>query len=410
MQNRIVRSALFVVAFLFLLLPSAAFAQSTLQPQNGKAEKSLSKEHCILEVRFEGLDTGTEDLETNQPRLSESEARKLFRENKIKFHTSLEIESAIQILKEWLFKYGYLDANVLVYENRFADSSRNLTFSIDKGTITRVTEIRFVGNKVFDSEELVGNLKQCLKDSWKIFDENHYIYCTRKNITPYALSKGYLNFKVENPKMQRNSSGLTITIPVEEGMRCRVGEIKIEGAKIFTQQQILEMIEQKPGDIADMKSLREFLFEKLNRIYADKGYVQFDAEIQPEYIEPTETEQDRKVNFTISFYEGNLFKIRNIEFLGVDAQTEQFLRQVLSVESGQAFNKTKFEKGIERINELNRFAHIDKDKDVELRTTDESVFESRTSFLNKPKLLIKPDKQDREEIFILDLIIRIREM
>ncbi len=135
--------------------------------------------------------------------------------------------------------------------------------------------VEFEGNKVFSSERLLKRLNLCLAkyaDSPDEYKANEFEYCLR-NVQSFLRSQGYLRSLVGEPKVQKTDDGLKITVPIEEGAFYRLGNIKLEGAKVFWPEQLLEMLNLKTGDVADGEAIGEWLSVRLKKAYADKGYI-----------------------------------------------------------------------------------------------------------------------------------------
>jgi outer membrane protein assembly factor BamA len=164
-------------------------------------------------------------------------------------------------------------------------------------------------------------------------------------------------------------SSYSVTIAVDEGVRYRVGKIKITGLKVFSEKELLEASEQQPGDIADGKKLQDFVYEKLKVRYHDLGYLLYNAEFDPEMIEPEAPGLDGTVNVAVTIEEGPQFKLGNISFLGTeDRDKVRELEELLGMKKGEVFSQTALEKGIKKINEQKEFRELNVDRDVEVRT------------------------------------------
>lgn len=354
-------------------------AQSPKSPQkvsfsNDKPSSFKEGETIIAEVKFAGLDGDYEnyDRAIGQP-VYESEFLLVLRDSRAvisadeKFD-SRKIENVIKILKQQLAAKGYLKAEVVALGEKLPKNQMRLIFSVKRGAPVRVSEVRFVGNRNIADEEFVENLKQCSDNDWETFERRKYEYYTRKCSSSLMYSKGFFQAKIRRVTPRLVEDNYVVTIEVEEGIRFRVGEIKFRDAKIFTENELLEMLGQKTGDVVDGKALQEFVYEKLRSAYANKGYIQYMGEVDPEFIAPQAEGLDAIVNLLITIDEGQMFKLAGISFTGVQPSKIGELKQLLALKEGEVFNQEEFEKGIERINETKEFQQIDKYKDAEMRT------------------------------------------
>ena len=234
-----------------------------------------------------------------------------------------------------------------------------------------VSEIRFVGNKAISSEEFVEDIKQKSGDGWKIFDERKYEYYVQKFSRSLAFSKGYFRMKIKRVTPQMVGGSYVVTVEVEEGRRFLLGEIKVSGAKAFSEKEIIGMLGQKTGDVADGRNLQDFVFEKLKRAYADKGYILYDAEFDPKFIEPEDENSDATVDVLITIDEDRQFKISRIILTGIEQEDARELKELLGFKEGEIFSQSKLEAGIKKLNELENLYFIDRDRDVEIKTRQE---------------------------------------
>ncbi|HEX8250000.1 MAG TPA: POTRA domain-containing protein [Pyrinomonadaceae bacterium] len=331
-------------------------------------------ETIIAEVQFDGLDSGDYGNPVAKP-LYESDLRMLLRENRILIfneakYNSGEVEKAIKTLKEWTWRKGYINAEVVALGEKLKDNRMRLVFSVNRGSRKQVSEIRFAGNNSLTNDELVESMKNCLND-WETFDRRRYEYCAQRYARELMFEKGFFQAKIVGITPQFVSENLIVQIEVREGSRHRLGEIKIEGAKVFSPKEILEMLGQKTGDIANGRALREFCFEKLKKSYLNKGYIFYDCDIDPKFVEPKASGEDATVDILITIDEGKQFKIRKIEFAGIEQEKSQELKNNFSLQEGEVYVAEKLKNEIKKINDTGEFYFIDDERNVELRTDEE---------------------------------------
>lgn len=228
--------------------------------------------------------------------------------------------------------------------------------------------IDFEGNKIFSKQELIEITNRCLDRYSKAggADDSAQIeYCLHE-VRGFLSGKGYLNPKLGEPRRTQTENGLQFLVSIIEGPRYRLGEVKVEGSKRFTPAQILEMIAMKTGDIADGEKLSEALYERVRRAYAKFGYIQYTAEVTPDYhLAAGATEGTADLSVTID--EGQEFTIRSIKFDGNGDIPEDALLGAMLVRSGEVFNKELLDESLRRIDQTGQFETIDCDKDVDYR-------------------------------------------
>jgi outer membrane protein insertion porin family len=87
---------------------------------------------------------------------------------------------------------------------------------------------------------------------------------------------GYKNVVLGEPSLSVLARGsrrrLSIEIPVEEGRRFRLGEISIEGNKVFTDEALLRQFKTRRGDWLRQKQLDDSL-EAIREHYRNFGHI-----------------------------------------------------------------------------------------------------------------------------------------
>lgn len=339
--------------------------------------------------------------------ITESDILKAFRENRVgiskeAIYDPVKTRAAKRILREMLASKGYPNAKIEVRDEIVSATSVAITFDIDQGNRSRIVKIEFEGNEVFKDSELRGQL-QLVKESGlisrfkgqDILDLRKLEYDLRKNVRDYMFSKGYFQARIGDPEVvglgykrtgipvlgmlplpfvSSKDDTLKVIVPVTEGKIFRVGEIKIEGNSIFSEQQITAIIGLQKGEIANGKRLQDALYEDLKKIYGAQGFVEYDAELNPELKDNPNTPGEGIVDVQITITEGKQYRLRRLEFVGNTFTRDRVLRREVLLNEGDIYNQQRLDISIARINQLQYFDPIDKDKDIEVRTDQDQGF------------------------------------
>lgn len=242
----------------------------------------------------------------------------------------------------------------------------------------------FDGNKIFSKPELQDVANKCLDqyvDAAHPYESEQLEYCLHK-VRNYIAARGYLQVKLGKTLYAQNGNVSQATIPVEEGALYRIGEIKIEDAKVLAPAQIITMIGLNPGDVADADKLTTAIFERVKEAYGNLGYIRYTAEITPTF-HLKDGADEGVADFTITIDEAAQFRIRSIKFTGGDSKTNELLRRELLVRDGEVYNADLFSKSITRMNNTGLFERIDADRDVEYQTDEKAAMLDLTIRLKK---------------------------
>lgn len=354
--------------------------------------------------------------------ITESDILKEFRERRVgisKESTYDPVKSrvATRVLREMLAAKGYPNATVEVVEEEISATSIALTFNITPGYRSRIVQIDFEGNEHFKDSELRGAL-QLVKETGiverikgqDILDLRKLQYDLQKNVRAYMFSKGYFQARIGEPEVVglgykrtgfpilRNfpiplitstDDTLRIVVPVTEGKVYRVGELKVEGNSIFSEQQILNGVGLKKGEIADGKRLQDAVYDELKKAYGSQGFVNYQAEFEPTFRDSPDNPNEGIVDITITIDEGKQFQLRRLEFIGNTFTRDKVMRREFLLNEGDIYNQSWLEISIARINQTQYFDPIDKDQDVEIRTDEEK---------GDVDLIVKVKEKGRQQI------------
>jgi hypothetical protein len=244
------------------------------------------------------------------------------------------------------------------------------------------TQVRFEfeGNRFFPSEQLRGAATHCYqrRSGEKDFDPELLDYCLRKDVLDVMRHTGYLRATLGEPRTARRGADVIVTVPVEERELYRLGRVKIEGAAHFDVKSLRELLPLRRSDIADSLAVGRWAFEHLKKKYADAGFIQYEADIEPEFrIEPGAGEG--VVDLAVTVNEGRQFRLRKLEFKAEGYVPDDELRGAFSLKEGEVFRAQEFADGVLRMNDLKlfdldggRFEDVDRDKDVEFRADAET--------------------------------------
>jgi outer membrane protein insertion porin family len=345
----------------------------------------------IRDLQFEGLKS-----------VQESDVLKAFRERRVgvskeSIYDPVKARNAVRVLKELLAAKGHPNATVQEKHEDVSATSTALTFVINEGARVRVVEVQFEGNKIFSDGQLRGAMKYVkeagLITRFKgkdILDREKLEYDLHK-VDNYMASKGYLRARHGEPRVESVGprrtgfpilplpflssvdEGLRVTVPINEGKLFRIGEIKIEGNSIFSEDAIRNIIGLQKGDVANGERISRALFENLKKYYGAQGFIEYTAEPAPTYKDNPAKPDEGIVDFAITIEEGKQFSLRRLEFVGNTFTRDNVLRREVLLNEGDIYNQSNWEYSVIKLNQLGYFDPIDKDKDADFKTNEEDA-------------------------------------
>jgi outer membrane protein insertion porin family len=345
----------------------------------------------IRDLIFEGLKS-----------VQESDVLKAFRERRVgvskeSTYDPVKVRTAIRVMKELLSAGGHPNANISEEIEEVSATSIAVTFNVDEGERVRVVEIQFEGNTVFSDGALRGAMKYVKEaglitrfKGLDILDREKLDYDLRM-VDNYMRSKGYLQARHGEPRVESVGrrrtgfpilplplissvdEGLRVTVPINEGKVYRLGEFKVEGNSIFSEEQIRAVIGLNKGDIANGEKVSKGLFENLKKFYGNQGFIEYTAEPVPTFKDNPTNPNEGIVDFAVTIEEGKQFTLRRLEFVGNTFTRDNVLRREVLINEGDIYNDGLWEYSVIKLNQTGYFNPIDKDKDVDRRTNDEEA-------------------------------------
>jgi len=342
----------------------------------------------IRDLQFKGMHS-----------ITESEVLKAFREKHVQVSKEntlnpVNVNNAKRLLKEMLAAKGHPNATVDAEIEKVSESSSAITFNINEGKRVRVVEIEFEGNQVFKGKQLRGAMKYVkeagLFSRFKGQDilDREKLDADLRLIRNYMASKGYLQGHAGEPKVESLGprrtgfilplpllssvdEGLRVTIPIVEGRLYRLGDLKIEGNSIFSEERIKAVLGLKQGDVASGERVYKAFYEDLKKAYGNNGFIQYSADPEPTFKDNPTNPKEGVVDYLVTIDEGKQFTLRRLEFSGNTFTRDYVLRREVVVNEGDIYNQGYLEFSILRLNQLGFFDPIDKDKDVDFKQNEE---------------------------------------
>ena len=297
-----------------------------------------------------------------------------------------ELERMTRVLRELYKEKGYRFAQVDYVLEVVTPGQQRVTFTVDEGDKVKIGDIDFDGNTVFGDWRLRLTMKET-KESGLIsrftkkdiynpatieedLDKVRDLY-RRQGYKDVLIARPELEVVAKKPEassIEEQKRRLAITIPIEEGERWKLGEVRIEGNEVFSDELLLGQIERPRGGWLRSKVIDEAT-ENISKLYSSIGYIF--ARVETELIESG----DNSVDVVIHIDESDQFTIGRIEFRGNSKTRDRVLRREMLVQEGRVMSMTGVQNSLLKIRQLNYFALNEEepvkfDFDAENKTVD----------------------------------------
>ena len=320
-----------------------------LSQENGRwvLTYKVAERPLIHEVQFEGnKKISREDLDAAM---------------KIRPNTILEpekIRNAIAEAKKLYEKKGYLDATI-DYSTTPAEGEHTvvLTFKVEEGKVVRIDKIVFEGARAFSPRQLKrvmqtgeSNIISFVTGAGNL--DNEVLKTDMERITAFYYDNGYIDVKIDEPKVERTKEGLIVTIKIDEGDQYTVGKVDIGGDVLPVMQPAYDRLSLASGEVFRTSKLRDDI-TALTEVYGDQGYafvnVTPDTNVNP---------SAKTVDVTYKVSKGPEVYLDKIEITGNSKTRDKVIRRELELQEQQRFSGSKLRRSQEKLRRLGFFEDV----------------------------------------------------
>ncbi|MCL4184583.1 MAG: outer membrane protein assembly factor BamA [Burkholderiaceae bacterium] len=269
------------------------------------------------------------------------------------------LERAEQELKRQYLSRGKYGARVTSTITPLERNRVGITLAIEEGENARITAIRFVGNKAFDSKRLLDEMRLSTP-TWFTWYSKADQYAREKlagdleALRSFYLDRGYLEFNVESTQVSisPDKEGVEITIDVNEGEQYRVSAIRFGGELLGRQQEFEPLVQLKPGDVFSGSRLTDStkrISDKLGAL----GYAFANVNAVPQI-----DRDKREVAFDILIDPGRRVYVRRIDIAGNARTRDEVIRRELRQYEDAWYDAEKIRLSRERVDRLGYFTEV----------------------------------------------------
>jgi len=327
------------------------FDDVNLQREGGVLIISVKERPAIGEIKVSGNDTiSTEKLMAALKQADLSEGR-VFNRSVL---DKIEQELRRQYLNDG--RYGVeLKSTVTPLErNRIA-----IAIDIKEGEVARIKRINIIGNKAFEEDDLLDEMKLGVSGTLSFFSQND-LYSRQKlaadleSLRSYYLDRGYVNFKVDSTQVAitPDKAFIYITINITEGEVYTIGDIRLAGDLVVSADEILPNIKLNRGDVFSRKDVLGGS-EKITGLLGDKGYAFANVNAVPEI-----DEQSHKVAVTYFVDPGKRAYVRRVNIVGNNNTRDEVLRREMRQLESAWFSSEQVRLSRERLQRLGFFEEV----------------------------------------------------
>lgn len=320
--------------------------------------------------RVEALDfVGSKELSGND--ISEKLTKEKAEIPVDSFYDPAKVVKAENVIRSMLVDKGRTDGTVSSHVEALDAGGVKIVFDIKDEQKIRIRTVKFDGIDHFTNWELRWAMKKTREShlfsalmGGSTYTEDQYAEDIEK-VREVYLDNGYVDVSFGPPEMDYQDGysrflfwkspkrWLDLTIPVVEGKQYRIGNITVEGAKVFPDRFIKTFFKMQPGQIYDESKVTKGI-ESLRDLYGARGYVQFTG-----FPIKKPVADSNVVDVTINLNEDKQYFVNKIEFKGNTTTRDKVIRREMWLNEQDVMNMELLKMSIRRINQLGYFQPIE---------------------------------------------------
>ncbi len=272
------------------------------------------------------------------------------------------LDRADQELRRQYLSRGYYGVDVKTTATPLERNRVRITINVDEGAASSIKQIRFVGNTVFDSDELADQM-QLAEHKWSSWYTRRDLYSREKlaadleTIRSFYLNQGYLDFKIDTVQVSvaPNKSDVFITINVTEGKQYRIDSVKLAGDLLNLESEVQPLLTLEKGEIYNAEKINE-ISKAITERYSRLGYAFSTATPNPVPVPDTDTVQ---IVYTVD--PGRRAYVRYVNITGNTRTRDDVIRREVRQYESAWFDSDAVKLSRDRIDRLGYFDSVTAD-------------------------------------------------
>ena len=289
----------------------------------------------------------------------ENQIKKLIKLKEKKSFIKSTLLNDVEVIKKLYSSLGYNSAEIQSKINTIDDRSVDLLFEINRGDKTKITSIKFIGNKNIRSKRLRDVIASEENKFWKFLSRNtnfseNLINLDNRLLTNYYKSMGFYNVKVKSNIAEINPLGnAELIYSIDEGTRYTINKISTNVDKVFDKDiffRLNDIYKNYAGQYYSPFKVKKLLDEI--DILITQNNLQFVEHNVQEIVDKD------SINIVFNIYEGEKSLIDRINITGNNTTNESVIRSELILDEGDPLTKINLEKSIANLKSRGIFKNV----------------------------------------------------
>ncbi|MCK5665726.1 MAG: outer membrane protein assembly factor BamA, partial [Thiotrichaceae bacterium] len=306
---------------------------------------------AIASVEFDGnKDIDTEELRKALKQIGFAEGR---------VYDQAILQRVVAELKRQYYARGKYAVRVETTVTPMERNRVGIKVDVSEGLVTTILQINIVGNKVYDTDTLLGELELTTPTLFSFYTKTDQ-YSKQKlagdleKLRSYYMNRGYINFKINSTQVAitPDKKNIYITINMTEGEKFTIKEVKLAGDLIIDPKEIFPVVEIQKGQFFSRQNITR-TSESIVDLLGKAGYAFSNVNPIPQVDEKT-----KQVTLTFFVDPGSRVYVRRVNIIGNMNTADEVVRRELRQFENSWISTTDVERSKARLQRIGFFKEV----------------------------------------------------
>ena len=283
----------------------------------------------------------------------------------------LIINDDVNIILNLFKQSGYYFAKVEANVKKLDETTVNLIYIIDRGERATISEIEFIGDKIFKNRKLHSVIVSEEDKPWKFISNKKYLNIQRINLDRRLLqnfyrNKGYYNVVINDAYSKLlDDTNFLLTFNINAGEKYNFGKMSINLPNDYDKdkfKKLINIFDKLEDNLFNYAEIEDIL-EEIEQIALIENYEFIDIDVQEKIA------SNNKINFEFKVKETENLYVNKINIFGNNITSEAFIRSNLIVDEGDPLNNILQNKSINNLKAKGIFKSVK----YEIKDTDDDL-------------------------------------
>jgi len=265
----------------------------------------------------------------------------------------------IDTIKNLYSSLGYNSSKAEVKIKEDKSNKIDLIIEINKGKKTKISSIKFIGDKKVKDKRLRDIIASEENKFWKVLSKNsnfnqNLLNLDLRLLKNYYRSIGYYKVKINSQSAILNKDGnADLVYSIDAGTRYRITKIETNADPVFDSKVFFPLNNDYKKVIGEYYSpfTIKKLLERLDTLIEDNNL---------QFVEHNVQEKVNNNGIAIKFniFEGDKVLVERINIIGNNVTNENVIRSEFLIDEGDPFTNLGLDKSVAKIKARNLFSNV----------------------------------------------------